>query len=310
MSSSWRSDVAEYRNRWIVVLMVLLSILAHVGLIVFLWKSKAGMATPPKNQAPIYVDMVQADSLPVHDDVKKGSMVRTPVKPNEKRPLPTDKLSEKDHRAEQETYNKNQPFNEIGERAGNMGRQGRPGLPGKGPGNVKTPGPSKEPGKGSAGPRPPSTTKDLIGSVSYSNLKPSAAGGDEGTGGNNGHINPYNPKRGSPGNVVNLNTKSFKYMSYFSGIKDKIEWAWVYPQQAQRAGYQGVLTLTFTILRSGELKEVRLVSTSGYPILDRAAMQAVRDAASFGPMPSSWDDQELTILANFHYQLVGAKQVY
>ena len=90
----------------------------------------------------------------------------------------------------------------------------------------------------------------------------------------------------------------------------KIEWAWVYPQEAQRMGQQGMLTLTFTILRSGKLKEVKLIRSSGYRLLDHAAMQAIRDAAAYPPMPEGWDDEELTILANMEYHLIGTKYVY
>jgi TonB family protein len=284
------------KNRWIIAVTIILSVLFHLGVGLFFWKGAPALSKKPVPSTPMFVDMVNAPPLP--DKTRPpGRIVDQPLPANEKRPNRAEILGYKDHRVNKQTHLRDTPFNELPGRAGPKGTGGPGG---------KT---SRE--KGAKQPEAPTTSSELIASAAYRNLPKSSGtakkgGGSSGT----GNLSPYNPKIGSPGDAISLNTKSFKYMSYFAGIKEKIEWAWVYPQQAQMQGQQGILTLSFTILRNGTLKEVKLVNSSGYQILDRAAILAVRDAAGFGPMPSNWEDKELTIMANFHYRLIGAKSVY
>ena len=148
--------------------------------------------------------------------------------------------------------------------------------------------------------------KDLVDSVA--SLSPGGAPG--GDGGGVGNASPWNPDVGEAGKAVRLNTRDFKYVGYFSGIKEKIEWAWVYPQEASARGQQGTLTLSFTILRSGKLKEVRGIRSSGFPLLDQAARRGIEDAADFSSFPEAWPDEEITIVANFSYRLIGVKSVF
>ena len=308
MPDSWRSDFARMKNRWLVISTILISLLFHIGLVVLFWKSDA--FTPKvTTDKPIYVDMVSAPPGTQNNRMPPGKIVDRKLQANELRPKKTDIISYKDNRAEKETHLKDTPFNEDSK---NVGRKGKGGRTGSGAGSQtggrtgksKAQDQPKDQGSASSGKM---SANELITSVSYKNYSKSGKTGSQRGGGN---LSPYNPKIGSPGNAVNINTKSFKYMSYFSGIKEKIEWAWVYPQEAQQRGQMGVLTLTFTILRDGSLKSVKLVKSSGFRLLDQAAIRAVRDAAGFGPMPSAWEDEELTILANFEYRLIGSKYVF
>jgi protein TonB len=113
---------------------------------------------------------------------------------------------------------------------------------------------------------------------------------------------------GDPGKSISISTKELKYMGYFSHMRDKIYLVWVYPQDAQRNGQQGVVLLRFTIQHSGVVSEARVLKTSGYPLLDKYALKAVREA-NFNPMPADWPDKELTITASFHYQLMGVGSI-
>ncbi len=289
MPGSWRHDVAKMKNRWLLIAVVVVSLLFHAGVIVLLWKVVP--AVEPPEEKPIFVDLVKAPSTAPGPSYQ-GKIVDKKLPANEKRPDRADVISHKDNRVDKETHRRDIPFNEITKDVGakaprkGSGRRPGPGGPDKGgKGRVD------KPDRGGKSPGPKST-KDLINSVGYRNL-PNVKPGSSSAGGG-GNVSPYNPKIGSPGDAININTKSFKYMSYFASIKEKIEWAWVYPQEAQMRGEQGMLTITFTILRNGKLQEVKLVKSSGYHMLDRAAMQAVRDAAAFPPMPKNWEDEELS----------------
>ena len=117
------------------------------------------------------------------------------------------------------------------------------------------------------------------------------------------------PKDLEKGDTISLNTKNYKYISYFTHIKRKIELVWEYPRVAAELGQEGRLTLRFTILKDGRLAGVRLVQSSGYHLLDEEALHAVKEAAPFHPIPDRLKTDHLNILANFTYTL-GFKFVY
>ncbi len=101
--------------------------------------------------------------------------------------------------------------------------------------------------------------------------------------------------------VVSLDTRDFRYISYFAHIKRKIELSWTYPEEAARAGVFGELMLRFTLLRNGTLEEVRLVRSSGSRILDEEAIRAVKFANPYNPFPRRITKGRLQINAVFSY---------
>jgi len=103
------------------------------------------------------------------------------------------------------------------------------------------------------------------------------------------------------GEAISLDTRESRYASYFARIKRQIEQVWGYPNEAQRKGITGELTLRFQISRDGNLTNVRLIHGSGYNVLDEAALQAVKSAAPYYPFPVTIDRETLAILANFIY---------
>ncbi len=102
---------------------------------------------------------------------------------------------------------------------------------------------------------------------------------------------------------ISLDTTASKYISYFKHIRDKIYLVWRYPPEAAAAGISGVVRILFVIDRDGSLKDVRVLESSGYSILDKAAVQAIIAAAPFGPFPRDWTEKELRIRARFIYTL-------
>lgn len=103
------------------------------------------------------------------------------------------------------------------------------------------------------------------------------------------------------GEAISLDTRETRYASYFARIKRQIELVWNYPNEAQRKGITGELTLRFQISRDGNLTNIRLINGSGYNILDEAALQAVKSAAPYYPFPVTIDRETLAIRANFIY---------
>ena len=83
--------------------------------------------------------------------------------------------------------------------------------------------------------------------------------------------------------------------NYMETIRLRIERFKKYPHLARTKHMEGIATLRFTITKAGILKESKLVKTTRFRILDRAALEAVRDAAPFPPLPESISESELTL---------------
>jgi len=112
-------------------------------------------------------------------------------------------------------------------------------------------------------------------------------------------------KKGEGGDAITFSTEEFKYYGYKTRLKEKIEGIWKYPREAAEKGIYGDLVIQFTILKDGTLGAVELIRTSGYKMLDDAAMQALRDAEPFWPLPKEWTDETFTIRGHFVYTLGG-----
>ena len=59
--------------------------------------------------------------------------------------------------------------------------------------------------------------------------------------------------------------------------------------------------LIFTLNKAGTLINIRLVQSSGFPILDEEALRAVKVAAPFDPFPPQMGEDPWNIRAFFHY---------
>jgi protein TonB len=107
------------------------------------------------------------------------------------------------------------------------------------------------------------------------------------------------------GDSLDLNTKEFKYISYFTSLRKAIELVWVYPMEAAQKGIQGKVQLRFTIQENGRVSEVSVVRSSGHSMLDQAILEAIKLASPFSPLPQGWHKEHLTITGSFNYVLTG-----
>lgn len=101
--------------------------------------------------------------------------------------------------------------------------------------------------------------------------------------------------------TVSLNTQEFKYYAYFSHIKRHIEMAWNYPMEAQKNQWEGRLNLMFVVEADGTVSDIILIRSSGYEVLDEAAIKAIKFASPFNPIPESIGVKRLRINASFEY---------
>ena len=78
-----------------------------------------------------------------------------------------------------------------------------------------------------------------------------------------------------------------KYAAYLRAWSKKIEriGALNYPDEAKRQKLNGTLVLRVSLWPNGTIHEIALLRSSGYKILDEAAIRTVRMAAPFAPFP-------------------------
>jgi protein TonB len=91
--------------------------------------------------------------------------------------------------------------------------------------------------------------------------------------------------------------------SFAEAVRRKIESKKRYPIAAQRVGIEGRTGIKMTILKDGRLQKVEIVKPSGYEILDRAALQSVRDAAPFPPIPKEMGRDEIQMSIHLVFKI-------
>lgn len=77
-----------------------------------------------------------------------------------------------------------------------------------------------------------------------------------------------------------------KYLKdHFAYIRDRIIRNITYPEAARRLGWQGRVLISFIITTEGSVRECRIIQSSGFPLLDKSAVETVKDTAPFPKPP-------------------------
>ncbi len=75
-----------------------------------------------------------------------------------------------------------------------------------------------------------------------------------------------------------------------------------YPRRARRKGMQGSVQVRFRVLRDGSFEGLEVVSGSGSPLLDQAALQTVNKASGAVPFPDKLPKQVLVVSLPISYR--------
>ena len=105
--------------------------------------------------------------------------------------------------------------------------------------------------------------------------------------------------------AITFDTQDYRFAGYMRKLKEKIESIWEYPPEAIRNGRYGDLKISFTIKKDGRLGAIELERTSGYKMLDDAAIKAIRDGEPYWPIPDDWGMDSYTIHGHFFYTMYG-----
>jgi TonB family protein len=104
--------------------------------------------------------------------------------------------------------------------------------------------------------------------------------------------------------TVDLGSIDIKYTSYLKRIKKKIEDIWIYPQAAFEQEEEGIAVVKFSIGEGGDLTASRILESSGSNHLDQGAIDVVRSAAPYDPLPREFNISQLNVVARFQYKIV------
>ncbi len=90
---------------------------------------------------------------------------------------------------------------------------------------------------------------------------------------------------------------------YSRGVQRKIAARKKYPRKAKREGKEGQVTVQFTVMKSGKIKDLLLVAGTSYAELNKAAMDAVKRAAPFPGLPEELGQDFLELVLPFNFTI-------
>ena len=108
------------------------------------------------------------------------------------------------------------------------------------------------------------------------------------------------------GDTVWMDTQQDLLISFMRRFRDRIYLVWNYPESARIRNQQGSCLVRITVDRDGNVTDVKLMESSGFRVLDDEVMRAVRQGATYGPLPRAYPNEYLHIMALFNYQMGGS----
>lgn len=91
--------------------------------------------------------------------------------------------------------------------------------------------------------------------------------------------------------------------AYYGAVLARIQAAKHYPWVARRRRMQGVTRIFFRLSRAGKLLWARIARSSGFTILDKAAVAAVRNAAPYPGFPGTKAEMPASMAVNVYFVL-------
>jgi periplasmic protein TonB len=93
------------------------------------------------------------------------------------------------------------------------------------------------------------------------------------------------------------------YATFIQRLYTQLERNKYYPMMARRMRIEGQVQVAFTVMRDGQIQDIRLVQASGSDVLNRAAIQSVEKASGHWPIPDHIPGPSLPLKISFNYQL-------
>ena len=130
-----------------------------------------------------------------------------------------------------------------------------------------------------------------------SSIRPGGAEVRQGNGGEIDAASPGMDVSTDVGTGGQVNVGDFCCPDYLGMMLQRIRQNW-----NARAGHSAVTTMKFTIERDGSISDVRLLRSSGNPMLDFLAERATLAVRQLPPLPEAYPHSSLTVSLDFQYQ--------
>jgi protein TonB len=94
---------------------------------------------------------------------------------------------------------------------------------------------------------------------------------------------------------ISANTAEYEFASYMRAWVARVERIGNlnYPDEARTRNLQGQLLMTVAVRRDGSVERIDIIRSSGYPILDEAALRIVRLGEPYPPLPDNSEKVEI-----------------
>ncbi len=94
----------------------------------------------------------------------------------------------------------------------------------------------------------------------------------------------------------------FPHSWYVAIVQNTVYQNWKIPSRLSSASPSTRSTVSFRIRRNGTLSDVVLRGSSGYTLMDRSAIEAVRSISALPPLPADYKEDSLDVLVYFSPQ--------
>jgi TonB family protein len=107
---------------------------------------------------------------------------------------------------------------------------------------------------------------------------------------------------GDPGSGVFFDTQGFDLGPWANRVVAIVRSNWIVPVAAE-LGVKGVVSVAFKVERSGRIIDIRVISPSGTPSFDQAAMNALKTSSPFPALPADFPRPVLPGVFRFYYNV-------
>jgi len=91
---------------------------------------------------------------------------------------------------------------------------------------------------------------------------------------------------------------------YTRTVRMKIESKKRYPLTARKAMLEGRVGIIITILKDGQLENVKIIESSGYEILDKSALESIHSSAPFPPLPKDMGRKRIQMSIYLNFKMI------
>lgn len=301
---------------------LLFSLLVHIisGLELGWYQKKHGNQLPPSARSGVKIRIVEVPKAKKKDEPKKvedpkdtlKKILEMPQAPTEA-PKEADYVGTVNHQALKETRVADQLKREKAKDAGQKGKpdaNNKPKVAEEKPKKEAKPPQEVQPPPTVNGNQKPQTGSLAMGSTKpnkprndYEALLPSSMNDLHGQ--MNAGYQDYVDDKIQQGDRIDINTSEYRFIGYFTNLRKAIELVWNYPIEASRRGMQGEVGLEFTIAKDGSTTRIRVMKSSGYEVLDKAIVDAIKLASPFAPLPDGFKKNKITVTGSFRYILTA-----